>query len=383
MDPTFVRDEPGKSPMGMDLVPVYEDDAATGSAISIDPVTAQNMGLRLNPVERRDLAKTLRTVGLVGYEEPRQYSVNAKMDGWIEKLHVNETGAMVRRNQPLLEIYSPALVSAQEEFLLALDNRITLANSPYPEIAAGADRLLQASKRRLKLWDISDRQIDRLQDTRKVQKTLTLYAPYDGIVTLKNTTQGSYVKSGMELFQIADLSHVWIYADIYESELNLVRIGQPAEIILPFVDGKTLKGTVSTIYPYVEPQTRTVKARIDLENPGLQLKPDMYVNVRLKTDPVKNALAIPAEAVLNSGQVRSVFVSRGEGKFEPRRIETGLYSDDGYVEVRQGLRDDEAVVVSAQFMLDSESQLQEAILKMREVSKPLQSAGAKDLESLF
>ncbi len=383
MDPTFIRDEPGKSPMGMDLVPVYEDEAATGSVISIDPVTAQNMGIRLTPVERRDLTKTIRTVGLVGYEEPKQYSINAKMDGWIEKLHINETGAPVRRNQALLEIYSPELVSAQEEFLLALDNRNTLANSPYPEIAAGAERLLQASKRRLKLWDISDRQVTRLEKTREVLKTLTLYAPYNGIVTLKNATEGSYVKSGMELFQVADLSRVWVYADIYESELDLVKVGQKADIILPFVDGKTVKGTVSTIYPYVEPQTRTVKARIDLENDDLQLKPDMYVNVRLQTDPVREALSIPAEAVLNSGEGRSVFVSSGEGKFEPRQVQTGLYSDDGHVEIKQGLMDDETVVVSAQFMLDSESQLQEAIMKMMEISTPQQSSAEENLDDLF
>ena len=242
--------------------------------------------------------------------------------------------------------------------------------------------MLQASQRRLKLWDISDRQIDRLAETRQVRKTLTLFTPYAGVVTHKNATEGLFVKSGMELFQIADLRQVWVHADIYESELGLVKVGQTADIILPFVDGKTVQGTISLIYPYVEPQTRTVKARIDLQNPDLELKPDMYVNVRLKTDPARDVLAIPAEAVLNSGEVQSVFVSLGEGKFEPRQVETGLYSDDGYVEIREGLSADEQVVVSAQFMLDSESQLQEVIRKMMGVDNP-DAAGEEDLEDLF
>ncbi len=381
MDPTYIRDEPGKSPMGMDLVPVYEDDSS-GSAISIDPVTAQNMGVRIAPVEQRDLVKSIRTVGLVDYEEPTQYSVNAKTDGWIERLHINETGVFVRKHQPLLEIYSPELVAAQEEYLLALDNRDTLKNSPYPEIREGAERMIKASQRRLRLWDISNRQVSNLEKTRKVRKSLTLFAPYAGVVTHKNATEGLFVKSGMELFQIADLTKVWVLADIYESELDLVKTGQTADIILPFVDGKTVQGTISLIYPYVEPKTRTVKARIDLDNPDQELKPDMYVNVRLKTDPARNVLAIPAEAVLNSGEVQSVFVSLGEGKFEPRQVQTGLYSDDGYVEIREGLDADEQVVVSAQFMLDSESQLQEVIRKMMGIDNP-DPAGEEDLDDLF
>ncbi|MCK4508095.1 MAG: efflux RND transporter periplasmic adaptor subunit, partial [Desulfuromonadales bacterium] len=185
MDPTFIRDEPGKSPMGMDLVPVYEDEAATGSIISIDPVTSQNMGVRMALVTRKDLSRTVRTVGLVGYEEPKQFSVNSKVDGWVERLYVNETGQFVKKGSALLEIYSPALVSAQEEFLLARNNSETLAESPFPSIADGAKRLLDASRRRLKLWDISNRQITKLEKSGVVAKTLTLYAPYDGIVSMK------------------------------------------------------------------------------------------------------------------------------------------------------------------------------------------------------
>jgi len=384
MDPTYIRDEPGKSPMGMDLIPVYEDEAPGGSIISIDPVTAQNMGVRTASVVRRDLSRTVRTVGLVAYEEPRQYSINSKIGGWIEKLHVNETGQFVKKGQPLLEIYSPELVSAQEEFLLALNNKTNLENSTFPEIAEGARRLYQSSRKRLKLWDISEGQINRLERTRRVEKNLVLYAPYNGIVTMKMAYEGMHTKSGMELFKISDISRVWIYADIYEYELPWVKEGQEAEIILPFVGEKSLKAKVTYLYPYVEPKTRTVKARLELDNPGFELKPDMYVNIRLKTQKVEGALSIPAEAVLHSGEKTTVFVALEDGKFEPREVKIGLQDQDGNTQVIQGLLEGEQVVTSAQFMLDSESKLREAIQKMLEPKKEKPTAAENEsMEGLF
>ena len=392
MDPTFIRDEPGKSPMGMDLVPVYEDEAASGSIISVDPVTSQNMGVRLALATRRDLSRTVRTVGLVGYEEPKQYSINSKIDGWVERLYVNQTGQFVKRGSALLEIYSPELVSAQEEFLLAYGNSQSLANSPFPSIADGAKRLLDSSRRRLQLWDISDRQISRLEKTGQVAKTLTLYAPYDGIVTMKMVREGQFIKGGMELLMLSDISKVWVYADIYEYEMPWVKVGQTARIILPFVGSEPIESEVSYIYPYVEPKTRTVKARFDIDNPDFVLKPDMYVNVRLDTQPVENALTVPAEAVLHSGEVQTVFVALGNGKFEPRQVRTGLQSEDGHIEIKQGLLEGEHVVTSAQFMLDSESKLREAIQKMLEPQAPPaaqhahsehEATGDEDLDSLF
>jgi len=385
MDPTYIRNEPGKSPMGMDLVPVYEDQASGGSIISIDPVTSQNMGVRTDTVVRRDMQRTIRTVGLVAYDEPRQYSINSKINGWIEKLYVNETGQQVKKGQPLLEIYSPDLVSAQEEFLLALNNSSALKQSAFPEIAAGARRLLEASRQRLSLWDISKRQIARLEKTGKVEKTLVLYSPYDGIVNMKMAYEGMYAKSGMELFKISDISTVWVYADIYEYELPWVRVGQEAEIVLPFVGKKRLNARVTYLYPYVEPKTRTVKARMELENPGFKLKPDMYVNVYMKSQVVRDALAIPAEAVLHSGEKKTVFVALVGGKFEPRQVQTGIQDDEGYIQVGQGLLEGERVVTSAQFMLDSESKLREAIRKMLEpkndAPEPAQSGADEDLFS--
>ena len=387
MDPTYIRNEPGKSPMGMDLVPVYADQAPGGAVISIDSVTMQNMGVRTALVTRRDLARTIRTVGLVGYQEPKQYTVNTKISGWVEKLYVNETGQQVKRGQKLLEIYSPELVSAQEEFLLALKNSETLAQSPFPKIAESGRQLLEASRRRLQLWDISEKSIARLKETRQVEKSLPLYAPHSGIVSLKMVQEGQAVKSGMSLMTISDISKVWVLADIYEYELPWVKVGQQADIILPFVGSKKVSATLSYLYPYVEPKTRTVKGRFVLDNPGFELKPDMYVNVHLKTSPVQNALTVPVEAVLRSGEKNTVFVTRDTGKFEPREVKIGVQDDQGNLQIVQGLLEGERVVTSAQFMLDSESKLREAIAKMLEpktaepatASKPASAEEGGDL----
>ncbi|MDY6850060.1 MAG: efflux RND transporter periplasmic adaptor subunit [Thermodesulfobacteriota bacterium] len=364
MDPTYIRDEPGKSPMGMDLVPVYEDEAAGGSVISIDPVVQQNMGVRTAPVELRDLHRTIRTVGLVAYDEPQQFSINAKIDGWIERLHVDQTGQVVKKGHPLLELYSPKLVSAQEEYLLALRNRNQLKNSSFSKIAEGGESLLEASRKRLKYWDISDRQIRDLERTGEVKKTLTLYSPFEGIVKRKMAYEGQYVKSGQELFQLADISEVWVYADIYEYELPWIKVGQKASVSLPYVDGEDLEAQITYIYPYVEPKTRTVKARLEFENSDFELKPDMYVNVRINGQEVKNALTVPVESVIHSGEKKTVFVALGDGRFEPRHVRTGLQNKEGYIEIKQGLLEGERIVTSAQFMFDSESKLREAIQKM-------------------
>ncbi|MBW6512696.1 MAG: efflux RND transporter periplasmic adaptor subunit [Desulfuromonadaceae bacterium] len=376
MDPTYIRDEPGKSPMGMDLVPVYEDETATGTVISIDPVTSQNMGVRVAPVTRNDLTRTIRTVGTVTYDESRQFSINSKIDGWVERLYVNETGQFVKQGAKLLDIYSPQLVSAQEEFLLALNNKLSLSRSPFPSIAESADRLLDASRRRLALWDISSRQINRLEKSGEVVKNLTLYAPYDGIVTMKMVKEGQFIKSGMELLVLSDISQVWVYADIYEYEMPWVKVGQQGKIILPYVGSEPVESVISYIYPYVEPKTRTVKARFELKNPDFILKPDMYVNVRLESESVAGALTIPVEAVLHSGEKQTVFVALGDGKFEPRQVKTGLQGEAGNIEIVQGLLEGEQVVTSAQFMLDSESKLREAIAKMLKRKDPPPQTGS-------
>lgn len=369
MHPFIIQEGPGNCPIcSMTLVPVRQDGttaAATGGSniITIDPSTRQNMGVRTIAVAKHDMTRTVRTVGLVGYDETRQYTVNAKVDGWIEKLFVNETGRAVQKGEPLLEIYSPDLVAAQEEFLLAVRSSKTLGNSPFAEIAAGARNLLAASRKRLSYWDISEAQIDAIGANGQVSKTLTLLAPASGVVTRKGINAGAFVRAGTELFELADISRVWVYADIYEYELPWVRTGQPAVVHFPYPRAP-LNGKISTIYPYVEARTRTVKARIDVANTDLGLKPDMYVNVVIEGQSARNALAVPVEAVLRSGRQETVFVSLGEGRFEPRLVKTGLETDDGLIQVIEGVHEGEEIVISAQFMLDSESKLREAVRKL-------------------
>jgi Cu(I)/Ag(I) efflux system membrane fusion protein/cobalt-zinc-cadmium efflux system membrane fusion protein len=372
MDPTYIRNEPGKSPMGMDLVPVYAEDGEDkepASTIRIDPVTIQNMGVRLGRVERKPLIKHIRTFGNITYDETRIYTVNTKFNGWIEKLYVDFVGETVKKGQPLFEIYSPELVTAQEEYLLALQQNRDLKDSSYARIREGAQRLLKASRTRLRYWDLSERQIKTIENTGNVQKTLTIYSPARGVVIKKNAFQGHYVKAGQNQYEITDLSKVWVDVDIYEYELPWVRKGMPAKMELSYIPGKIFNGNVLFVYPFLTAKTRTATLRLEFPNPDYQLKPDMYVNVTLESAIAGDSLVIPQEAVIDSGVRKVVFVALGKGKFQPREVKLGLEVNDDEFQVLEGLRENEQIVISAQFMLDSESRLREAIQKMLEVQK--------------
>ncbi|MFO7577247.1 MAG: efflux RND transporter periplasmic adaptor subunit [Pelovirga sp.] len=368
MHPFITSDEPGQCPIcGMDLVPYDQfESGGSGSIIEIDPVVVQNMGVRLAQVERGNLSRNIRTVGIVGFEETGRTSVNSKIAGWVERLYVNQTGQEVKKGQLLLSLYSPDLVSAQEEYLMALRNAERLQHSSVAGVADSAARLLTAAETRLRYWDIAPKDIERLRQTGNVQRTLPLYAPFSGVVTGKMVNQGMFVAAGMELYQLADLSSIWVYADIYEYELPWIVQGMAAEVEIP-QSGKTIPGKVDLIYPYADGMTRTVKARIELSNSDRQLRPDMFVTVRLQGRTVADALLVPSEAVLDSGQQQRVFVALGDGKFDPRPVHVGLRGSNGLVEVH-GLHEGEQVVISAQFMFDSESRLREAIEKMRAVT---------------
>ena len=366
MDPTEIYDKPGKSKMGMDLVPVYADQISSGSRVKIDPVTVQNMGVRTAPVERVNFTRTIRTVGNVDYNEENIYVVSSKVSGWIEKLIVNYTGQQVRKGQTLLDIYSPDLVTTQQEYLLALKNRELVGNSKYASIREGAESMVNSSRQRLAYWDIPEAEIKRLETTGEVHKTLALESPANGIILHKNAEEGMHIKEGMSLYRIADLSTIWVYASIYDNEVPWVRTGQKADMDLSYAPGKTLEGKVSYIYPYLDEKARDVRVRIVFPNPELKLKPGMYANVRIHTAPIMNALVVPSEAVIRSGQRNVVFIDRGEGLFEPREVVIGEESEDGKLRIISGLLGNEKVVTSAQFLLDSESRLQEAIQKMLE-----------------
>ena len=372
MDPTYIRDEPGKSPMGMDLVPVYEEEGREKeptSTIRIDPVTVQNMGVRTALVQKKPLVKYIRAVGNIRTDETKLYEINTKFAGWIEKLYVEVEGEVVRKGQPLFDIYSPELVTAQEEYLLALRQHENLSSSGYPSIRQGAERLLQASRTRLLYWDLTDKQIREIERTGKTRKTVTIHSPASGVVVIRKATEGSYFKPGKRMYKIADLSTVWVDVEIYEYDLPWIHQGMAAEMELPYAPGKRFLGKVLYIYPYLNPQTRTATLRLEFPNPNYELKLEMYANVYLKSTVSQESLVIPQESLIRSGVRNLVFISLGKGRFEPREIKLGLEGNDNEYQVLKGLREGEEIVTSAQFMLDSESRLREAIQKMLEVKQ--------------
>lgn len=386
MDPTYIRNEPGKSPMGMDLVPVYEEEGGEklpASTIRIDPVTMQNMGVRLATVKKGPLTRTIRTFGTVSYDEKKIYVISTKFGGWIEKLFVDFVGEKVRKGQPLFMIYSPEVVSAQEEYLLALRQKRVLGQSDFSGVAANATSLLRASRNRLLYWDISPSVIKHLDDTGQVLKTVTIHSPSTGVVIKKIAVEGHYAKPGEHQYEIADLSTVWVDVEIYEYELPFVHKGMDATMELAYIPGKTFRGKVLFIYPYLTPKTRTARLRLQFANPDGDLKPEMYANVVLDSAIATDAVVVPQEAVIDSGVRKLVFVYEGKGKFRPQEVRLGVEGQGDTYQVISGLEAGQQIVVSAQFMLDSESRLREAIQKMLEVrNQPSKVEKAKEMEDL-
>lgn len=371
MDPNYVSDKPGKSPMGMDLVPVYADasESASAHSIRIDPVTIQNMGIRTAKVRRGPLIKTIRTVGRVDYDEPLVTFVDTKFSGWIEELDVDETGQHVEKGDVLFSVYSPELYAAQQEYLSAIQNLPRLEASTFAPAREEAVKLVDAALTKLKYFDVSDAQIEALRQSQEIEKSLAIHSPATGIVTEKMALEGMYVNPGMRLYTIADLSRVWVYVDVYEYQLPWIRIGQDAKMTLPYVPGAHFTGKVVYIYPYLEKQTRVIKVRLEFENPHLELKPGMYANVRLESQLKRDAILIPRESYIDSGTRKVAFIALGDGKFVPRDIQVGVEAEDGMVEVLYGIDEGEVIVTSGQFMLDAESKLKEAVAKMMEAQR--------------
>lgn len=379
MDPNYVSDKPGKSPMGMDLVPVYADAQSSGSEVRIDPATVQNMGVRTTIVGKGPLAKTVRTLGRIDYDERRVHFVDTKFGGWIEDLHVDETGQQVSEGQVLFEVYSPELYSAQEEYLAALKNLPRLAGSSFEPARNEAKWLLEAAEKKLRYLDVSAAQIEALGKAKAPGKTLSIHSPATGVVTEKMALRGMHVKPGMRLYTIADLSRVWVYVDVYEYQLPWVRVGQQATMSLPYVPGETFVGKVVYIYPYLEERTRVVTVRLEFDNANSVLKPGMYATVNLRADLGRDVVLLPREAYIDSGTRKVAFVERGEGKYAPREIGTGVEAEEGMVEVLWGIDVGESVVVSGQFMIDAESKLKEAMQKMLDMEKAKAgAAGVKE-----
>lgn len=369
MIPGEIHQEPGKDSMGMDLIPVYADEAASAGSIRIDPVTEQNMGIRVDTVVRGPLSKTVRTVGFVDYDETTMTTVTTKVDGWVEKLYVDQTGAQVHAGDPLFELYSPALFSAQEEYLATLRN-VQKADVPgVPRSRIDSTSLVRDARTRLEFFDISRDQIAELERTRKVKKTLTIRAAFTGVVIHKNVVEGQRITAGMDVFRIADLSTVWVIAKAYEYDLPFVRLGQDAFMTLSYVPGKTFRGRVTYVYPYLEAKTREIPVRMEFHNPGYELKPGMYATVTLTGDLARDAVLVPDVAVINTGLRSVAFVVSEPGRFEPREVQIGVRAENNFLQVLSGLVPGETVVVSGQFLLDSESRLREAALKFMEPGK--------------
>jgi Cu(I)/Ag(I) efflux system membrane fusion protein len=346
--------EPAPTGHGESPVP-----AETPNTMVISPERLQAIGVKFEPAERRPMERTIRTVGRVEVDERQIARVTIKLEGWIDRLYVNYTGEEVKQDQILFTLYSPELLATQEEYLLAWRAARTLGGSEFPEVASGAKNLLEASRRRLLLWDIEESHIRDLERTGEVLKTLPIHAPRSGTVINKMAVAGLQVKPGDELYTIADLSRVWILGDIYEYELPLVKAGQPATVTLSYAPDVVLRARIGFIYPTVDPQTRTAKVRFEVDNPGERLKPGMYTNVELKI-PLGPRLVVPKDAVLESGERQIIFIHHGGGRLEWRNARIGLRSGD-WVEVLEGLKEGEHVVTSANFLIDSESQLKAAV----------------------
>lgn len=366
MDPSVTSPVPKKDEMGMDYVPVYEDEvggAGAGapegySTITIDPEKQQLIGLKLAPVARGPFQAIIRTVGRVTFDETRVHHVHTRYEGYVEQVFADFTGKVVREGEPIASIYSPDLLSTQEEFFLAL-KAARAREGAAPGAPVEGDDLVEAARRRLLLWGISASEIEDLERTGKPKVALTLYAPITGVVTERTAYHGMKVGPDDTLFDIADLSRVWVLADIYEYELPRVRVGQRAAMTLPYWPGREWTGQVNYIFPTVDEKARTARVRLVFDNPDLDLKPGMFADVVLDVEP-RIALTVPDDAVLDSGRRKIVFVYRGEGKLEPREVGTGDRSE-GIFEITWGLEEGETVATGANFLLDSESRLRAAI----------------------
>jgi Cu(I)/Ag(I) efflux system membrane fusion protein len=330
--------------------------------VRISPEKIQKLGVRTEAASLRDLARSIRVVGRVEADERLTYTVAPKFEGWIEKLHVNTTGQTVGKGQPLLEVYSPELVSAQKEYAIAQQGQRDLKNASS-EAQAGMKQLAESSLIRLKNWDISDEQIQALSRSGDSKRTLTYRSPANGIVMEKKAVQGMRFMPGEVLYQIADLSSVWIIADVFEQDLALVKPGQNARVKVNAYPGKEFSARVAYVYPTLNAQTRTVPVRLELANPGGLLKPAMYADVELAATSRGKVLTVPASAVLHGGSRQTVLVELAEGRFEPREVKIGVQGND-YVEVLEGVGEGEKVVVTANFLIDSESNLKAAFSGM-------------------
>lgn len=358
MHPTIVQQEPGSCPIcGMDLVlensSEREEKEADSRSIYIDPVVVQNMGIRIDHVARKDIIRNIRTIGKVELADDRSYSLNLKYSGWIEKIYADKTGMKISKGDPLFQIYSPEIISAQEEYLNAVKT-------------FGKDSdLARSSARRLQLWSIPSSHLQQIVAEDNAQKNPEIYTPLSGFVLHKTIQQGSFVQAGKDLYHIGNLDKIWIMAEIYEFDIPFLKSGSIVNLELTNIPGRKLLGYIDYIYPILSEKTRTQKIRIELDNKDHEIKPGMFATLNIESEVYKNVLAVPSEAIIRSGNKQIVFVSSGNGKYEAKEITAGVTDDlDGFTQIIEGLNEQDVVVTSGQFLLDSESQLREAVQKL-------------------
>ncbi len=365
MDPGYISDKPGQSPMGMDLIPVYEEPAQKQSGVRVDPNFLQNFSIRSARVEKGRIPRLIKTIATLHHNPRTMVSINTKFEGWIETAHVNYLGQPVRKGDLLFEIFSPQLLTTQQEFLAALQFLRRLREQAHPKAVQRAQALVEAARRRLLFWDVTEDQIGRLKTEGKPFRRLKVASPVSGVVVDQagETLEGMKVSPGMNLYRVADLSTVWAQVEVFQHEMRHLRIGKKVRVSLDAFPERRWRGTVVSLNPELDPRTRTLGVQVEISNKGGRLRPEMVAEVELEIPGPANALKVPEEAVLHTGERSVVIVQKELNLFEPREVELGA-TGGGFQEIRTGLKDGERVVTSSQFLIDSESNLREAINKI-------------------
>ncbi len=354
MDSNYRRDKAGKSPMGMDLIPYYAGEDDGGSTVTISPSVVQNLGVRTAKAELTRLWRGINTVGYVNYDESKVSHIHLRTAGWIENLTVKSAGERVKKGDRLFDLYAPELVNVQEEYVAAL--------------SSGNKGLIRASKKRLSALGISDSQVSQLRKNKRVKQRISIYASQDGIVSDLPVREGMYIQPAMKVMTLGDLSSVWLLAEVFERQTQWVEVGQSADVTLSYIPGKTWEGKVEYIYPDLDPKTRTLKVRLRFDNPDETLKPNMYAKVKIYGGAKVNTIVIPLEGLIRTGREERVIIALGKGKFEARNVQSGIESGD-YVEILEGVKEGDKIVISGQFLIDSEASMRASLTRMAEPEK--------------
>jgi Cu(I)/Ag(I) efflux system membrane fusion protein len=381
MNPAEISSKPGKDSMGMDLIPVYEDAQPQETGIRVDPSFLQNFAVRTVKAETGSIPVDIRTVALLNYNEKNLAFINTKFEGWIEKALVNYVGEPVSKGQALFEIYSPQLVTTQQEYLSGLEYVRKLSGRADLDAVKRANSLLDATRERLRYWDITEGQIDELRKAGKITRTLSVFSPVAGVVVTKmsDSLEGVKLAAGMNVYKIADLSTIWASVEVYEDQIQYIQPDRMADVTVDAFPNRHWSGKVIYLDPALSQQTRTLTAYVQIPNQDLKLRPQMYANVEVRVPVVSGAVKVPEEAVLHSGERSVVIVEKAKGLFEPRVVELGALGD-GFREIRKGVRAGETVVASSQFLIDSESNLKEAIQTM--LAERTAAAGEKPMPAM-